>query len=1182
LTDLADRPAKLIKGQLSLKEYKLNRFFSVKKITILILLMMVLISTTGASFTQTGSAIYVDGASGNDNNSGTSTGSAYRTIQKAVSVANPGTIIYIRGGTYNENLVVSRSGSSSAPITLTRYGSESVTINGGSDIALRSSGTVSYWVVDSLTIRSTNRYTLRLGWWGEPATDHWTVRNNNIFGANYIMGSYHLWQNNNIDGTGYPGTDGDGGISDGGSSHHNVYRSNTVHDFTGYNARGIWTQGQSHDSLIENNVVTNINTPSGLGQCIDLDGAGEVEWRHVVRGNRVSGCSYVGIQLENVFESVVENNVITGGNAGMIVINYDAGAGCKQGGETGQYGDQNGDNNCQGDITNNVIRQNLITSSSNWGWGYGGIVNWFAGGVRYWGNTISSSSSAGNGGINIQGTSAQNRNTSIKSNIITQGNGAAVCASDFGSITEDSNNLLYRNGGGKVYTLGTGCGSDYSLAEFQAATGLGQNNLTSSPAFTNAGSGDYSLASNSPAIDTGSTVGTSADLMGNSRPANVSFDMGAFEFGGSPAPTAVPTGTVPTVTPPATSTPVVSPTQGGVSANLALGKPVTQSSVYGGADASRAVDGNTDGNFNNGSVTHTNTDAQAWWQVDLGVSSNLTSIDLWARSDCCEWRTANVYVLVSDNPFASTNLNTARSQAGVSSYLISGNMARPSTVNVNRSGRYIRVQLQTTDNLSLAEVLVNGSSSTQPTATTGPTIAPTATRIPSTPTAVPTIAPTATLIPTLAPTQVPTSLPTSTPTTAPTSNPGTGGDNIARGKSASQSSTYGGAAASRALDGNTNGNFNNGSVTHTNVDNQAWWLVDLGSISQLSTINIWARSDCCEWRSANVYVLVSDSPIKSTNLNTARAQSGVSSFYIAGNVGRPSTVNINRTGRYIRVQLTGRDNLSLAEVEVMGSAAAPTQAPTATNVPTLVPTAVPTLVPTIAPTSTPITVPTQVPTQAPTEPGSPEVINLAQDKTASQSSDYESNAASRAVDGNTDGNLASNSTTHTNADWQAWWQVDLGASYQIGDINLWPRTDCCEWRTNNVYLLVSDTPFESNDLNTTIKQAGVSSYLVEGMIKTPSKLTINRTGRYIRVQLQNAEHLSLAEVEVMGSPDVVIVAQPLMMQSESAVSVGEPTPVPEVIEPVVEVGEPQDPAIVPTMAGEVPQSASETPTPTTP
>lgn len=40
-------------------------------------------------------------------------------------------------------------------------------------------------------------------------------------------------------------------------------------------------------------------------------------------------------------------------------------------------------------------------------------------------------------------------------------------------------------------------------------------------------------------------------------------------------------------------------------ANLALNKPTTQSSTDFGAEASRAVDGNTDGNWNGASVTHT-------------------------------------------------------------------------------------------------------------------------------------------------------------------------------------------------------------------------------------------------------------------------------------------------------------------------------------------------------------------------------------------------------------------------------------------------------------------------------------------------------------------------------------------------------------------------------------------------
>ena len=88
------------------------------------------------------------------------------------------------------------------------------------------------------------------------------------------------------------------------------------------------------------------------------------------------------------------------------------------------------------------------------------------------------------------------------------------------------------------------------------------------------------------------------------------------------------------------------------------------------------------------------------------------------------------------------------------------------------------------------------------------------------------------------------------------------------------------------------------------------------------------------------------------------------------------------TGQYVRVQLSGTNNLSLAEVQVIGTVLTPT--PT----------------------------------------------NLAQGRTATQSSTlagYPTDAASAAVDGNTDGNFFDGSVTHTNADTNAWWQVDLGS-----------------------------------------------------------------------------------------------------------------------------------------------------------
>src|ERR1022692_960607 len=76
----------------------------------------------------------------------------------------------------------------------------------------------------------------------------------------------------------------------------------------------------------------------------------------------------------------------------------------------------------------------------------------------------------------------------------------------------------------------------------------------------------------------------------------------------------------------------------GTSSNLAQGKAATQSSTlpgYAAAGATSAVDGTTDGNFSNGSVTATNLDSNAWWQVDLGASTAIGSVVVWNRTDCC-------------------------------------------------------------------------------------------------------------------------------------------------------------------------------------------------------------------------------------------------------------------------------------------------------------------------------------------------------------------------------------------------------------------------------------------------------------------------------------------------------------------------------------------------------------------
>ncbi|MEV6107907.1 glycoside hydrolase N-terminal domain-containing protein [Streptomyces sp. NPDC051940] len=144
--------------------------------------------------------------------------------------------------------------------------------------------------------------------------------------------------------------------------------------------------------------------------------------------------------------------------------------------------------------------------------------------------------------------------------------------------------------------------------------------------------------------------------------------------------------------------------------------------------------------------------------------------------------------------------------------------------------------------------------------------------------------------------------------------------NLALGKPATQSTTAYGAPAPRAVDGNTEGTFNKGSVSHTAIEDQPWWQVDLGAAQQIDQVAVWGRTDCCAERLTDFYVLVSDEPFVSGNLAEVLAQPGVRAVRHTAQVGKPSRIAVGDSGRYVRVQLAGHNGLSLAEVQVVPAA----------------------------------------------------------------------------------------------------------------------------------------------------------------------------------------------------------------------------------------------------------------------
>lgn len=205
-------------------------------------------------------------------------------------------------------------------------------------------------------------------------------------------------------------------------------------------------------------------------------------------------------------------------------------------------------------------------------------------------------------------------------------------------------------------------------------------------------------------------------------------------------------------------------------------------------------------------------------------------------------------------------------------------------------------------------------------------------------------------------------LPPVTPTPIPSV-----AQNLALNKSATQSSLAYGGDAERAVDGNVDGSYKNASVTHTGIEAQAWWQVDLSSIENISHINLYNRTDdCCVNRLSDFYVLVSQTEFESDSLNESIDQPGVMSFYFGPTIDGSISFDVDVAGRYIRVQLVGTEGqLSLAEVEVMSEGETITPIPSVTPIPVETSTPSPVVTPAPTPVGTPAPSPVVTPTPAP-------------------------------------------------------------------------------------------------------------------------------------------------------------------------------------------------------------------------
>ncbi|MCX5745472.1 MAG: discoidin domain-containing protein [Proteobacteria bacterium] len=145
--------------------------------------------------------------------------------------------------------------------------------------------------------------------------------------------------------------------------------------------------------------------------------------------------------------------------------------------------------------------------------------------------------------------------------------------------------------------------------------------------------------------------------------------------------------------------------------NLARRGTATQSTTVLGASAERAIDGWTDGTWGSGSITHSDSLAGQWWQVDLGREEQVRAIAVWNRTDCCSERLNGAVVQLTNEvcakPEAERRIVKA---ASLAPRPWKGAVPWRSQLDFpdRPSGRYVCVFTAGTNPLNLAEVEVFG------------------------------------------------------------------------------------------------------------------------------------------------------------------------------------------------------------------------------------------------------------------------------------------------------------------------------------------------------------------------------------------------------------------------------------------------------------------------------------------